>query len=241
MSDTLDNLIGQWTRLGAGFNAPPAAETPDLERLVLDTARHAPRMARLFIMAATWLHQYGDLIAKSRLRRLTREELSAERQPILGLLLEIAHQGTHPLRFGSITKDLPAAASARPLFDIERTNQRLAERAQRRASTISRRWGLWCEPIELKSDALRPARWVMAQNGGFTTRADFRGDLRSSILASLRHDPGAGESEFKLARACGGSRTQVRSSLDNLALTGRIARTPTPGAHRTRISLVREG
>lgn len=237
MSDMLDKLVAEWSRLGAGFNAEPAAETPDLERLLLETAREAPRMPRLFIAAATWLHAYGELVAKSRLKRLIRDELAEEHRPVLGLLLDIAQQGTHPLRFQWIIRDLEPASPARPLFDVERSSPSRAARAERRASAISRRWGLWAEPIEMKRDALRPARWVMSRNPGFTTRADFRGDLRSSILASLRHDPGAGESELGLARAVGGSRAQVRSSLDNLEMTGRVARTSTHAARRVRIEL----
>ncbi len=121
MSKQLDNLLRQWTQIGAGFSAEPDGMTPDLERLLLDTARHAHEMARLFIMAAAWLHRYGDL----------------------------------------------------------------------------------------------------------------RGDLRASVLASLRFDPGAGTSEVSLAEASGGSRAQVRNALDNLELTGRVRRLPNQGEIET--------
>lgn len=238
MNKTLDILFAQWTRLGAGFNTEPSAQTPDLERLLLDTARHSPEAARLFIMAATWLHRYGELIAKNRLKRLINDELAIEHRPTLGLLLDIAQQGTHPLRFQSIISMLEPATTPQPLFQISRENAKLAERAERRASVISRKWGMWCDPIEFKDDALRPSHWVMARNDGFITRADFRGDLRSSILAALRHDPQAGESEYKLARLSGGSRAQVRNSLENLAMTGRISRDIGKGVRRNGIALL---
>jgi hypothetical protein len=240
MTDPLDHLLAQWTRLGAGFDTHPSSAPADLERLLLDTARHAPAMARLFIMAATWLHRYGELVARNRLARLIREELAPEHQPTLGLLLDTAQIGTHPPRFQSIIKDLPAATPPRPLFDIERSTPLLAERSRRRASELSQRWGLWCAPIEFKDDALRPARWIMQRNHDFLLRADFRGDLRSSILASLRFDKDAGASEYSLARAAGGARAQVRVSLNNLEMTGRIARTPNPAKRRTRIALARD-
>ena len=54
------------------------------------------------------------------------------------------------------------------------------------------------------------------------TGADFRGDLRASIRASLRHDEGAGHSEQRLARMAGGSRAQTIASLRNLDLTGQV-------------------
>lgn len=237
MNDPLDNLLAKWARLGAGFNIAPAAETPDLERLLLATARHGPQMSRLFIMAATWLNQYGDLVAKSRLKRLILAELAPEHRPVLALLLDVAHQGTHPPQFQSIIKSIPPATSAGPLFEIERSNERLCERARRHASPISQKWGLWCAPIEFKPDALRAPRWVMSHNPGFITRADFRGDLRSSILAALKHDDNAGDGESQLARSSGGSRAQVRNALDNLQLTGKVSRAFVPAARRTRIAL----
>lgn len=233
MTDRLDILIGRWTRLGAGFSAAPAVKppgnSPDLERLLLDTARESPGMARLFIMAATWLRSYGVVIARHRLKKLIREELEPEHHPVLGLLLDIAQQGTHPPEFASVLRTLRPAPKARPLFEIERSDARLAARAERMATELSRRWGLWCGPIELKRDALRPASWVRAHNREFRTRVDLRGDLRASVLASLRFDPGAGASELSLAAAAGGSRAQVRSAIASLELTGRVSRVRGPG------------
>jgi len=239
VSERLDILIRQWTRIGAGFAAVQSPEPPDLERLVLETARQAPGMARLFIMAATWLHRYGDLIAKHRLKRLIRDELEHEHRATLGLLLDIAQQGTHPAQFASIIRELAPAAKPQPLFHIERSTAKLAERARRRASSLSLRWGLWCEDFEFKDDALRPASWLISRNPGLIMRADFRGDLRASVLAALKHDAGAGQSELDLARRSGGSRAQVRSALDNLELTGKARRTRRDGERRTRISLGR--
>ena len=52
----------------------------------------------------------------------------------------------------------------------------------------------------------------------------LRGDLRVSVLAALRFDEGAGNSELALARAAGGSRAQIRNALENLEMTGRVRR-----------------
>ncbi len=239
MNDVLDELIGAWARLGAGFDAPPSGRSPDLERLLLQTVRHAPAMPRLFIMAATWLHRYGDLIAKHRLRQLIRDELERSRHATLGLLLEIAQQGTHPPRFASIIAELHPAMEPGPLFDVERTDVAMIERCRRRASAISLRWGAWCESFDFKDDAIRPAPWVMSGNPSLVARADFRGDLRASIVAALEHDVDAGRSELDLARHCGGSRAQVRVALDNLELTGKAMRSRSASNRRTRITLGR--
>ncbi|MBL0870481.1 MAG: hypothetical protein IBJ18_07900 [Phycisphaerales bacterium] len=237
MRERLDMVISQWARLGAGFSAAESAETPDLERLLLETAREAPGMARLFILAATWLHRYGGLIAKHRLKRLIRDELDRADRAALGLLLDIAQQGTHPAEFASVLRDLSPRNEPCPLFEVERTSAELAARSRRRASLLSVRWGLWCEEIELRDDALRPASWIMARNPDLIARADFRGDLRASVLASLKHDAGSGSSELELARRSGGSRAQIRSALLNLELTGKAIRSRTDRDKRTRISL----
>ncbi len=224
LSEHLKILISRWARLGAGFSTEIAGETPDLERLILATAQRAPEMARLFIMAATWLHTYGDLVARHRLRRLAREELAKEHHASLGLLLDIAQRGARSQRFRTILQDLHTDASPRPLFDVERSSDLLAERSERRASAISKRWGRWCEEFELKGDALRPAPWIMENNPTLASRADFRGDLRASVVAALRHDSDAGSSELQLARRAGGSRAQIRNSLECLEITGRVLR-----------------
>lgn len=239
-NDRLDKLVEQWAALGASFASHPWHDEIDLERLLLDTARHAPEMARLFIMAATWLHRYGDLIAKHRLKRLIRDELAPEHRPVLGLLLDIAQQGTHPLEFQTITRHLKPAGCPRPLFRISQRNSKLARLAEKRASQISREWGLWCQEFAFKEDALRPTSWMISRYPQLRTRADFRGDLRASILASLHYDDDAGQSELRLAKLAGGSRAQVRNALRNLELTGRVKSRPAPRANRTEISLTPE-
>jgi hypothetical protein len=238
MIETLDSLIIKWTSLGAGFGARPhGARDIDLERLLLDTARHAPKMARLFIMSATWLHAFGDTVAKHRLKRLIDAELEPEHRAVLGLLLDTAQQGTHPREFESVIRRLSPEARPRPLFENALKGEKLAELARRRASSLSRTWGLWMQPMEFKDDAIRPASWIMKRHPALRTRADFRGDLRASILAAMRHDANAGESESRLAELAGGSRSQVRNAISNLEMTGRVRARRADGANRIEIVL----
>ncbi len=236
--DPVEIVTSDWTRVGCGFNAQPSAETPDIERLVLETARVMPQMSRLLIMGATWLHLYGDAVARHRLARLISEELEPEHHPTIGLFLDIAQQGTHPHWFEAITRELPPVVTPRALFDVYR-ELGLTARALQSASEISLRWGLWCEPVGWKMNAMRPAWWIMQHNPSLLTRADFRGDLRASVLGSLRHDAESGGSELSLARACGGSRAQVRAALDNLEMTGRVKRSRVKGSRATRITLTK--
>jgi hypothetical protein len=79
----------------------------------------------------------------------------------------------------------------------------------------------------------------MHRNPDLVPRADFRGDLRASVLASLGHDPGAGRSELDLARRSGGSRAQVRAALDNLEMTGKARRVRVEGRKRVGVEVGR--
>lgn len=235
-NDELDILVARWAAIGVFFGSEPDTATPDLERLVLDTARHAPAMPRLFEMAITWLHLYGDLIAKHRLKRLIRDELEPEHRPVLGLLLDLAQDGSHPLEFQSVIRTLNPATTPGPLFNVQR-EPKLAAIARRHATVRSRTWNLWCPPMRIKMSAIRPAWWMMARNPELILRADFRGDLRASIIASLRHDADAGASELRLAAMAGGSRAQVRAALRNLEMTGRVKVRTAPAANRREIAL----
>jgi len=220
----LDHLIAQWTRLGAAFDTQPADESPDLERLLLQTARLTPQSERVFVIAATWLGKYGCLIARHRLKRLLVDELEPQHRPVLGLLLDTAREETGTAHFNGVIRSCSPAAEAGPLFEIEREDARLCGLAKRHASPISRRWNLWARPFQAKDDALRPARWIIERNAACRSRADFKGDLRASIMAALGNDPRAGESELSLARSCGATRSAVRQSLEDLERAGRIVR-----------------
>lgn len=236
----LDQVLGRWAHLGCGFDvSPPTVESGevDLERLILATARIASTHTRLFVVAATWLHACGDTIARHRLRRLVDDELEFGFRPALGLLLDTAQQGTHPARFQTLTRDLPSCTPGRPYFRHAVDDEGLGELTRRCASALSRRWGLWMQPVLLKPEALRPIPWMMSHHPWLRLRADLRGDLRASVIAALRHDPDAGGSESRLAASAGGSRSQVRNALDNLRLTGRIDSAPASDGPRRRIHL----
>lgn len=238
MNNSLDNILIQWTSLGAGFNTRTTKANIDLERLIIQTAIHLPDMPRLYTLTATWLHIFGDMIARHRLKRLIRDELALEYHPILGLLLDTAQQHTHPLHFESIIKQLQPAKTPAPLFNASRNHQELTQLAKRKASDLSRKWNRWAQPITFKTDAIRPAQWLIKRYPILRTKADFLGDLRASIIAALQHDPNAGHSELKLAQCAGGSRAQIRNALHNLELTNRVQTQKAHGANRREIKLI---
>lgn len=229
----VDRLIADWTRLGAGFNVEPAGRTPDIERLLLDTARIASSDSRLFAMAMTWLSMYDKLVARHRLARLVIAELEPGYRPVLGLLLELSQGARGGSHFNSVIALCAPAELPGPLFDVDRASPALAARAKRRAGEASKRWNLWTEELPLKKDAIRPAAWVIDRNPEFRARADFKGDLRASILEVLRADASAGASESELARHCGVTRMAVRSALADLELGGWVARETNRNRMRT--------
>jgi hypothetical protein len=235
LADADRSVLCRWRALGIQFDVAPSKGTPDLERLLLDTARELPGNPRLLPMVVTWLRRYGDAVARNRLRRLIASELAPKDGAALALLLDAADEDEHPARFAAILRDLRPASTPAPLFDVERGTAALADRARRRASDVSRRWGRWAEPVEPRPDTLAPPTTVMRRHPWLRLATDFRGDMRASVMSALLHDPDSRDSETSLARAAGGSRAQVRNALANLELTGRARRLRKPGIRRTQI------
>ena len=229
MTHDVKRILADWARLGVGFGHEMGDQTPDVERLILATAKHRCRHARLLLAAITWLSRYGSLVAEHRLLSLAESaELNEEEEARLGLMLEFS---LSQARLHDRRRNLERTARwcrpvdpPRPLFEADRANQVLARRAERRACGLSREWGLWTEKLEAKLDTLRPARWIHATNPALAFRADFRGDLRATLLLVLAERPEAGASVSRLAQQCGVSRPAVVQALDDLEIAGHVRR-----------------
>ncbi len=168
---TPSNISGLWARAGAMFLAAPAAASPDLEELLLDTARHASENSRLFIMAATWLARHGRKVCGRRLARLIGDDLEPQFKPVMGLLLDCAQhlESNLAANFEAAIGLCQPAAEPRPLFDVEQRNQTLRCLAEQNASPLSRKWNLWAQNFEPKYDAIRPESWITSENPSFGT------------------------------------------------------------------------
>ncbi len=222
-----DGVVERWREAGVsyeGADLPREVPKIDLERLLLDTAIAMPYIARLYNTTATWLHDFGDIVAKHRLRRLISDELPLEHHAPLGAVLDCAQAGQNPREFASIVVVLQPALEPKPLFKSFERSPALMRIAEQKTGAIGRRWRIYIDDEPLRPKVLRPASWIMKRHPDFVLRADFKGDLRASVMASLAFDEGAGESELALARAAGGSRAQIRKALDHLEMTGRVRR-----------------
>jgi hypothetical protein len=232
MTLTNDHLEAQWARIGVLFNCAPADKTPDLERLLLNTARGLGGNARLLPLVVTWLITNGNYVAKHRLRRLAAG-LEPRDQAALGLIVDAAVEQGAPADLRIVSNACRKLQAPQPLFDIHRTVPGLESLAQQTASALSRRWGLWTPPVELKPDAIRPVNWLLAQNPSYHSRIVRKGDLRSSILEALRQDAnGKAKSEAAVAQLSGATRAAVRNALAALIQEGEIAISKQPGNRR---------
>lgn len=219
-----DNLERDWVQVGVLFGCEPSNETPDLERLLLDTARRCHTNARLLPLAVTWLVQYGQFIARHRLKRLVLDELEPEFEAVLGLIIEEAVENGATRDLLIISEVCEPLPEPQPLTAVQRDDGPLTRIAERRASDVSRHWGVWASPVTLKDDALRPVTWLLEHNPGFRERIVRKGDLRVSILETLRLDVDGHTvpSESALTRLSGATRTAVRKALASLELEGMV-------------------
>jgi len=229
-----DIIERNWAQLGVLFGCKPSRETPDLERLLLATARRCPDNARLLPIAVTWIVEYGGFVARHRLKRLVQDELTPDDQAALGLIIEeaVANGATRDLLI--VAEVCSPRENPAPLSTVQRDNAALARIAEKHASEASRRWGVWTPPVTLKRDAIRPVSWLLARNPGYRDRIVRKGDLRVSILETLRRDVpgGTAPSESALTRLSGATRTAVRKALTALELEGEVIVGAEPGNDR---------
>jgi hypothetical protein len=221
------NLESDWARLGALFSVAPSDQSPDPEQVLIRTASAAEDNARVLPLAVTWLVEYGEVIARHRLRHLAASTLSRQHQAVLALIIESALAHGASKRLANVLDVCHPAPNPAPLSRSFRSNPRLAAIAERTASPESKRWGVWAPPVTLKRDAIRPLQWVLAANPEFHNRFVRHGDLRCSVLITLQRDVGSQiQSESALARHVGATRAGLRKALDALVHEGAITRLP---------------
>jgi biotin operon repressor len=234
-SNPLSDLEPRWARLGVLFNCAPAAEPPDIERTLLDTARALPDNPRLLPLVLTWLTVHGSAVARHRLKHLITTELEPEHQPALGLLLEESIARGAPAELRIARDACRSADQPGPLTAAFRAHQDLVRVAESQASPSSRRWGVWFPPVEPKPDAIRPVAWIRFQNPSWASRVIRRGDLRASILEALRLDlNGAADSIASLAQATSATRLAVTQAVHALEQEGAVRHEQRPEGARSR-------
>lgn len=160
----LDSVASRWARLGVLLNVEAADHTPDLERLLLDTARVISANSRLLTLAASWLSRHASLIDLPRLSLQIQNHLEVKYRPNLGLLLELAGQFSPAVELSSAVDACGPAVDSRPLSDVESDNPVFRRLAEQRASALSRKWGRWTIDMAPKNSALRPSEWIAQHN-----------------------------------------------------------------------------
>jgi hypothetical protein len=229
------SVLMRWRKLGVAFNVASADSTPDIERLLVDTAVVLPENARLFSAVISWLCRNYRLVCRHRLSGFAEQISDSAASAVLGLVLDIVKSRIATDHFNIIIKKCRPLKKPIPLFVVDRSSESLAAMAQAAADEVCVKWGLWCQAVQLKDDVIRPLDWILAENPALRNRAIFNGNLRASILQTLVYDRQAGNSESALARCCGVTRKAVREALDHLEFCQMVRRSNVAG--RVRIAL----
>jgi hypothetical protein len=102
---------------------------------------------------------------------------------------------------------------------------------------LGRRWRAWpnwrqaqlrgdggsgANPVERKTNGIRPAKWVLDKNPALKSRALFKGSVKTSILAALDAAGALTVGPTTLARNCGVTRKAVYDALDDLRFAGMV-------------------
>jgi hypothetical protein len=235
MDDATD-IFSRWARLGAMFDVRPARRSPDVERLLVDTAEALGGAARLLGMAVTWLGRYASLVCRHRLAALAAGIAAEPTSAALGYILTLAKTEGQLAHFNLAIKQCRPVRPARPLYDVYHASPALSELSRRQSDPLAKQWGLWAPPERRYLDAIRPTPWILEHNASLRLRALLGGQLSASIVATLQDDPQAGRSESELARACLATRKATREALDQLELGQIIQRQQQGRAVRIQLS-----
>jgi len=224
---TETKVAAAWARLGVMLNVAPANHSPDVERLLLDTARLAPGNVRLFLLAASWLHRFGSYVGGHRLARLVHDELEEDARPVLGLMLEWA--GGINLKYAIDVCEDAISQIGRPLSNAENRMAVLRRQAEQSANTLSKKWGRWLsdDAMRMKHDAIRPVAWVARHNPILAARSTL-GDVAASVVAEWP-EGGQVDGAMEVSRRIGASRLATHGALHVLELAGRVEMERAPG------------
>lgn len=237
LADELAHCLAAWVRIGGMFDVDAADETPDLERLILSTARCSPYHTRLFTLSATWLVAHGEFVAKQRLLNLVESELEDKDRPVLGMLFEWVSDEAGTNRWRRVIEACDVARAGQPLSEVERSNPALAALSVKTSCDLGKKWGRWVSAatLVLKPNALRSAEWIAANNPVLAERAMAGGDIAASILAEWRMKGAVIGSELEVAARMRVSRKAAHEALARLRMAGFVQMSSRKSANRIEV------
>lgn len=216
MYESRDRLSSQWARIGGGFSVAPAAEPVDVERLVAESAQAAAQDHRLFFVSATWIGVHHHLVNARRLGR-ELETLSGLASAAAGAMLSVANLVGQTPRLEAAMRNCTPLAEPRPLFDRIERNAVLRDAARDESHPAFVRWGLWNTDVTLKTDAVRPVRWILAHCPELRVRALLGAGLDAEIVRAVLDEP---RTIAAIARATGATYASAHEAAARLEARG---------------------
>jgi len=134
------SIESQWVRLGFGLNSGTSDFTPDVESLIVSSARCFRENSRLTELVVSWLARNGDYVAKHRLKGRISQLTDVVEKATLGLVIESAIElGASPdFACTVVSCELLAVPQAISLTDEHTPYFRVL--AEETARDLSRKW-----------------------------------------------------------------------------------------------------
>lgn len=211
-------LSTEWARVGGGFTVGPATHPVVIEELLVRSAMQAAADYRLFFVAATWLGVHHHL---ADVRRFGREldALSGLPSAVAGAMISVANQVAKSPRLRAAERHCDPLSEPRPLFDCVAQNPLLREFARRDALPVFSRWGLWQDEVSLKTNAVKPVRWILQQCPELRVRALVGASLEGEIVEALLEDS---HTVAELARTTKATYASAHEATARLAARGLV-------------------
>jgi hypothetical protein len=216
MKSAIDNLKDQWSKAGFAFSGSRYKHSIDIEKLFVETAKHARNDGRLFSAIITWAVEFGDLINVSRLKKFVTSETSA----VMGCALDIAiMEGASKKLSPVLHKCIPQ--KKRELFFLGMNKWKVTQKKERTDSlSVFKKWGFFASGYTIKKDALMNRRWVLSKNINFCFRHLFGPNAKAEILSILYDKPKAYINQ--LSKLSGLSYPPIYNEVENMIKSGMV-------------------
>ena len=222
----LNYVLSKWRKLGTSFNVEPCKETPNIENLIILSARYIPEFSRLLPMLEAWLSKYEVLVCRHHLARMVSQLQDQKSSAILGYLFSRLRAKTESKHFNIVIKQCKPLFQPEPLFHVDQKNDKTKAFAERFSEPEAIEWGLWASHERPYESAIMDSTWLMKENPTLHYRALFSGKLQATIISVLLESEDHGQSETRLSKACNVTRVALRDALEHLDLCGYIQRLP---------------
>ena len=188
-----DQIFSKWVRLGVNFPGHDMYKgSIDIERHIIETVTAGQDNPVLIDIMLGWLYAYGDLVNIHRISSMVSDDTSG----FVGALIDFIVQNKGPRKLRKILDYCKPFPEGKFIFRDTQKYPHLAWESMEQAGDINNKWNVYWKSVEIKTDALFNAKYVLSKNPTLAMRTILGVTMRADIISILYHHGKATISEI---------------------------------------------